>query len=166
MKAKRKTRILSLLLCVVMLVGMMPTSLFAAGNAPITTDKVYTYQRIDSVDDIVPGKHFIIVAEYTNETTGETSYYALGAKMSFYDGFRLPQMILIYAEDNTAYPFEKDLISIDACIENILLSATEKNYGSCVIGELFDKQSEIAQHVNVNTEGFKLICGIVIGRSA
>lgn len=75
-------------------------------------------------------------------------------------------MILVYAEDNTAYPFEKDLISIDACIENILLSATEKNYGSCVIGELFDKQSEIAQHVNVNTEGFKLICGIVIGRSA
>ena len=97
MKAKRKTRILSLLLCVVMLVGMMPT-VFAAGNAPITTDKVYTYQRIDSVDDIVPGKHFIIVAEYTNETTGETSYHALGAKMSFYDGFRLA-----YRQENDEY---------------------------------------------------------------
>ncbi len=75
-------------------------------------------------------------------------------------------MILIYAENDTAYPFEKDLISIGACIENILLSATEKKYGSCVVGELYDKQSEIAQHVNVNTDGFKLICGIVIGRSA
>ena len=78
----------------------------------------------------------------------------------------VPQMILIYAVDNSAYPFEKDLISIGACIENILLVATEKNYGSCVIGELYDKQSEIAQHININTDGFKLICGIVIGRSA
>ena len=77
-----------------------------------------------------------------------------------------PQMILIYAENDTVYPFEKDLIGIGACIENILLAATEKNYGSCVIGELYDKQSETAQHVNVNTDGFKLICGIVIGRSA
>ena len=41
-----------------------------------------------------------------------------------------PQMILIYAENDTVYPFEKDLIGIGACIENILLAATEKNYGS------------------------------------
>ena len=78
---------------------------------------------------------------------------------------KVPQMILIYAEVNSSYPFEKDLIGIGACIENILLSATEKNYGSCVIGELYDKQSEIDQHINVNTDGFKLICDIVIGRS-
>ena len=78
----------------------------------------------------------------------------------------VPQMILIYAEVNSSYSFDKDLIGIGACIENILLATTEKNYGGCVIGELYDKQSEIAQHVNVNTDGFKLICGIVIGRSA
>ena len=46
------------------------------------------------------------------------------------------------------------------------LATTEKNYVGCVIGELYDKQSEIAQHININTDGFKLICGIVIGRSA
>lgn len=77
----------------------------------------------------------------------------------------VPRMILIYAVDNTAYPFEKDLISIGACIENILLAATEKNYGSCVIGELFDKHDDISQYINVNTAGLKLICGITIGRS-
>lgn len=87
MKTKR---FWALLLMLTMLLGMMPTAAFAAGNTPITTDKVYTYQKIDSVDDIVPGKHFIIVAEYTNETTGETSYHALGAKMAFYDGFAMP----------------------------------------------------------------------------
>ena len=76
-----------------------------------------------------------------------------------------PQMILVYAENDDAYPFEKDLIGIGACIENILLSATEKNYGSCVIGELFNKHDDISQYINVNTAGLKLVCGIVIGRS-
>ena len=77
-----------------------------------------------------------------------------------------PQMILIYAEVSSSYFFEKDLIGIGACIENILLAATGKNYASCVIGELYDKQSVMAQHVNINTDGSKLICGIVMGRSA
>lgn len=78
---------------------------------------------------------------------------------------KVPQMILIYAENDVAYPFEKDLIGIGACVENILLTATEKNYGSCVIGELFDKHDYIYQYINVNTARLKLICGIAIGRS-
>lgn len=76
-----------------------------------------------------------------------------------------PQMILVYAENDATYSFEKDLIGIGACIENILLSATKKNYGSCVIGELFDRHDDISQYINVNTVGLKLICGIAIGRS-
>ena len=35
------------------------------------------------------------------------------------------QMVLICAKDNTDYPFKKNFMSIGACIENILLSATE-----------------------------------------
>lgn len=77
----------------------------------------------------------------------------------------VPQMILLYAEVNFSYPLEKELIGIGACIENILLSATEKNYGSCVIGELFDKHDDISQYINANTAGLKLICGIAMGRS-
>ena len=76
-----------------------------------------------------------------------------------------PQMILVYAENDDAYPFEKDLIGIGACVENILLFATKKNYGSCVIGELYDKHNDISHYMNVNTAGLKLVCGIVLGRS-
>lgn len=98
MNTKISNRILSFMICLVMLVSMMPATVFAAGSTPVTTNKVYTYQRIDSVDDIVPGKHFIIVAEYTNDTTGETTYHALGAKMAFYDGFRYA-----YQQDSDDY---------------------------------------------------------------
>ena len=98
MNTKISNRILSFMICLVMLVSMMPATVFAAGSTPVTTNKVYTYQRIDSVDDIVPEKHFIIVAEYTNDTTGETTYHALGAKMAFYDGFRYA-----YQQDSDSY---------------------------------------------------------------
>ena len=122
MKAKMKNRILSLLLCVVMLVGVMPTAAFAA-STPVTTDKVYTYQKIDSVDDIVPGKHFIIVAEYTNETSGETSYHALGAKMAFYGGFRYA-----YQQDNDEYYGVGKTFEISADKNTITTYYNDTNY--------------------------------------
>lgn len=76
-----------------------------------------------------------------------------------------PQVVLVYSMVDSTYPVEKDLIGIGACLENILLVATEKGYGSCVIGELFDKQRELAQYVNADTSGLKLVCGVVIGQS-
>ena len=77
----------------------------------------------------------------------------------------VPQMILIYAEGNSIYPFEKDLIGIGACLENILLVATDKDYGSCVIGELFDKQCDIEPYLQIKLTGLRLICGVVLGKS-
>lgn len=120
MKTKR---FWALLLMLTMLLGMMPTAAFAAGSTPITTDKVYTYQRIDSVDDIVPGKHFIIVAEYTNETTGETSYHALGAKMAFYDGFRYA-----YRQGNDEYYGVSKTFEISADKNTITTYYNDTNY--------------------------------------
>lgn len=76
-----------------------------------------------------------------------------------------PQVVLVYSMVDSTYPVEKDLIGIGACLENILLAATEKGYGSCVIGELFDKQRELAQYVNADTSGLKLVCGVIIGQS-
>lgn len=113
----------ALLLMLTMLLGMMPTAAVAAGNTPITTDKVYTYQRIDSVDDIIPGKHFIIVAEYTNEVSGETSYHALGARMSFYDGFRLA-----YRQDNDEYYNIEGTFEISADKNTITTYYNDTNY--------------------------------------
>lgn len=76
-----------------------------------------------------------------------------------------PQVVLVYSMVDSTYPVEKDFIGIGACLENILLAATEKGYGSCVIGELYDKQQELAQYVNADTSGLKLVCGVVIGQS-
>lgn len=76
-----------------------------------------------------------------------------------------PQVVLVYSMVDPTYPVEKDFIGIGACLENILLAATEKGYGSCVIGELFDKQRELAQYVNADTSGLRLVCGVIIGQS-
>ena len=46
------------------------------------------------------------------------------------------------------------------------LAAPDKNYGSCVVGELFEKQSDIEPYVQMKLTDLSLSCGIVIGRSA
>lgn len=77
----------------------------------------------------------------------------------------VPLLILVYAIERSSYSFEKDLLSIGACLENIQLSATANNYGSCIIGELFDKQDEVNKYINLDTNSIRLICGIAIGKN-
>ena len=74
-----------------------------------------------------------------------------------------PILILVLASTNTEYPLEKDRISIGACLQNILLTATEKGYGSCIIGELYNRSEILGGYVDFNINDYLLVCGIVIG---
>jgi len=86
------------------------------------------------------------------------------AKFTIYSRFvrNAPVLVLVYAIPSTEYPIEKDIFGIGACVQNILLTATEKGYSSCVIGELYSAELEI---LDAKQRGYKLICGICIGKS-
>lgn len=87
------------------------------------------------------------------------------AKTMVYSRFvrNAPILILVLASTNTEYPLEKDMISIGACLQNILLTATEKGYGSCIIGELYNRAEILGGYVDFNINDYLLVCGIVIG---
>ena len=70
-------------------------------------------------------------------------------------------LILVYGRFDDSYSKEKDLIGIGCCVQNILLAATHMGYGSCVIGELYDRKIECIEPVG-STQG-QLVCGICIG---
>lgn len=57
------------------------------------------------------------------------------AKTTVYSRFirNAPIMVLVFAKQDTSYPLAKDMIGIGACLQNILLAATEMEYGSCII---------------------------------
>ena len=44
-----------------------------------------------------------------------------------------------------------------------MLTATEKEYGSCIIGELYNKAEILGEYVDFNINDYLLVCGIVIG---
>ena len=72
--------------------------------------------------------------------------------------FSTPDLIIL----STEYPNEKDMLGVGACVQNILLAATEKGYGTCVIGELYSAELDI---LGIRHNDYKLICGISIGES-
>ncbi len=85
------------------------------------------------------------------------------SKLTTYSRFlrNAPIMILVYGNFDDTYPKEKDLLSIGCCVQNILLAASCKGYGSCVIGELFGKKIDFIEPIEVFSA--QLVCGICIG---
>lgn len=86
------------------------------------------------------------------------------SKSSIYSRFirNAPVLVLVYVTPSTDYLIEKDIFGVGACVQNILLAATEKGYGTCVIGELYSAEIEI---LDSKLYDYKLICGISIGKS-
>ena len=86
------------------------------------------------------------------------------AKVTTYSRFILkaPVLVLVYIIPSTEYPIEKDIFGVGACVQNILLSATEKGYSSCIIGELYSTKLDM---LDVEVNDYKLICGISLGKS-
>lgn len=66
---------------------------------------------------------------------------------------------------DASYTFEKDLIGIGACLQNIQLAASEREYGSCIIGELYGRQNELSDHIKPDFKDYFLVCGIVLGKT-
>ncbi len=88
------------------------------------------------------------------------------AKSTVYSRFirNAPIIVLMFAKQDTSYPLEKDMIGIGACLQNILLAATEKQYGSCIIGELYGRQNELFEHIKLDCKDYLLVCGIALGK--
>ena len=85
------------------------------------------------------------------------------SKHTIYSRFirNAPVLILVYISPSDEYPLEKDRLSVGMCIQNILLVATDMGYGTCVIGELFNK--DLDEIFLVGKENI-LVCGICIGK--
>lgn len=88
------------------------------------------------------------------------------AKSTVYSRFirNAPIIVLMFAKQDNSYPLEKDMIGIGACLQNILLAATEKEYGSCIIGELYGRKNELFEHIKFDCKDYLLVCGIALGK--
>lgn len=73
------------------------------------------------------------------------------------------RVILIFLDKKESYHYEKDLMAIGACIENMLLYIHSVGLGACWLGEILSKRDEIIRIVRP-PKNLELEAVIVVGR--
>jgi len=62
------------------------------------------------------------------------------------------KIILIFLDKNVSYNYEKDLMAIGACIQNMLLSIHENGLGACWLGEILNRRKDVQSFLNVSDD--------------
>jgi len=73
-----------------------------------------------------------------------------------------PVIIAVFLDRKNSYHYEKDMMAIGACIQNILLQAHALGLGSCWLGEVWKKQKAIEKFLKLD-KSLKLMALISLG---
>jgi len=73
-------------------------------------------------------------------------------------------IILIFLDKKRSYHLIKDCQAIGACIENMLLCATDMGIGSCWIGQILNKKDKIREFFRLNKR-YELMACLAFGYS-
>ncbi len=113
---KKRNRLLSMVLALVMLIGLLPASTLTAfaeksTAASTSTPATIRYVRVNSLDEIVPNARYIIAGVWT-DAEGNDSYHLMGKDYRTNGGFHYS-----YAQDQSDvhyFDISEDLSTIDA----------------------------------------------------
>lgn len=74
-------------------------------------------------------------------------------------------VILVFIDQRVIYNRDKDLMSIGACIQNMLLTAHSLGIGTCWLGEILNRKKEINKYLHLPAQ-LELMAAISLGYSA
>ena len=72
-------------------------------------------------------------------------------------------LICVFLDKEKSYDYVKDCQAIGACIENMLLTATSLGIGSCWIGEILGRQTEVKELLQVDNSCYDLMSVVALG---
>ncbi|MDE7164130.1 MAG: nitroreductase family protein [Clostridiales bacterium] len=72
-------------------------------------------------------------------------------------------LVCVFLDKDKGFDYVKDCQSIGACIENMLLTATSLGIGSCWIGEILNRQTEVKELLQVDKDRYELMAIISLG---
>ncbi|MDD5194313.1 MAG: nitroreductase family protein [Candidatus Omnitrophica bacterium] len=75
------------------------------------------------------------------------------------------KIILVFIDKKASYNYEKDLMAIGACIQNMLLYIHSQKLGACWLGEILNKRDEINKLFKLN-DNLQLQAAIAMGKPA
>ncbi len=71
--------------------------------------------------------------------------------------------IAVFFESPKGYHRTKDMQTMGACIENILLAAQVHGLGACWLGEILNKKEKVNEILNAPVDRFELMAVIALG---
>lgn len=74
-----------------------------------------------------------------------------------------PVVLSVFLDKTVSYNYKKDLQSSGALIQNILLTANAMGLGSCWLGGIVSKESEIKNILGINDNSIELMALITLG---
>ncbi|MFH1901407.1 MAG: nitroreductase [Candidatus Omnitrophota bacterium] len=75
------------------------------------------------------------------------------------------KIILTFLDKKSSYNYEKDLMAIGACIQNMLLYIHSQKLGACWLGEILNKRQEVENFLKI-PQGLQLEAAIALGKPA
>lgn len=72
-------------------------------------------------------------------------------------------LIAVFLDKDKSYNRDKDIQAIGACIQNMLLTAHDLEWGACWLGEILNQADEVEKALNV-PRAFELMAVVAIGR--
>ena len=142
---KTARKLVSLILCLVMVAAMMPLMTHAETPTAVTT----TYEKVHSLDEIVPNARYIIVGTYYDEVAGEVTYHAMGKENTRTYGYRYS-----YGQDQKGthhFDISEDTETIT------LYSYPAANYDPILRVRLLPQGKEGRYYFRVDGQGY--LCG-------
>lgn len=71
--------------------------------------------------------------------------------------------IVVLLDLEAMYAKTKDILSIGACIENMLLAAHSLGYGACWLGEILNKADQVLKLFDLDPKKYELLAVIAMG---
>lgn len=102
-----------------------------------------------------PWRFMVLSAEKKDALAGYTKYSHIikGAD----------KVILVFLEKKSSYNYEKDLMAIGACIENMLLYIHSVKLGACWLGEILNQRDAINKFLKLS-DSLQLEAVLALGK--
>jgi len=63
-----------------------------------------------------------------------------------------PVAICVFLDSSLTYNRDKDIMSVGACIQNMLLKAHAMGYGTCWLGEILNKRKNVESYLKIPSD--------------
>jgi len=81
---------------------------------------------------------FMVLDQESKDSLAEFTHYSRIIKGA-------DKVLIVFLDKGASYNYEKDLMAIGACIQNMLLYIHSKGLGACWLGEILNQRNEICK---------------------